>query len=141
MLLVIELSDSLDGRDVDNAVSSLLVLGTVVLGPGVGPEVEIASVEMLPWEVSIDETGLLVPDSLVDSARLEKPPVLVVPNDSEIDVDALLNWVSELSADSDGVESCDVDSVSDDPTLDPEDVDGGVEIELLSEDVDTLSVV
>lgn len=48
MLLAIELSDSLDGRDVDNAVSSLLVLGTVVLGPGVGPEVEITSVEMLP---------------------------------------------------------------------------------------------
>lgn len=80
-------------------------------------------------------------DSLVDSARLEEPPVPVVPNDSEIDVDPLLNWVSELSVDSDGVESCVVDSVSDDPTLDSDDADGAVEIKLLSEDVATLSVV
>lgn len=48
ILLAIELPGSLDDRELDNEVSSLLVLGTVVLGPGVGPEVEITSVEMLP---------------------------------------------------------------------------------------------
>lgn len=37
----------LDGREVDKEVPSLLVLGAAV-GPGVGPEVEINSVEMLP---------------------------------------------------------------------------------------------
>lgn len=46
-LLESVLSGSLDGREVDTEVSSLLVLDSVVLGPGVGPEVGVPSVEML----------------------------------------------------------------------------------------------
>lgn len=55
--------------------ASLLVLTSVVEGPGVGPDGEVTSVEMLPCEVSIVDTGLLV--------SVERPCELSELNDSE----------------------------------------------------------
>jgi hypothetical protein len=46
-LLESVLSVSVDDREVDSELSSVLVLDSVLLGPGVGPEAEVSSVEML----------------------------------------------------------------------------------------------
>lgn len=70
-LLVNVLSGSLDGREVDkddSSEASLLVLSSVVDGPGVGPDVVVTSVEMLISDVPIVEVGLLV--SLETSSEL-----------------------------------------------------------------------
>lgn len=122
-LLVSVLSGSLDGKEVDSEDSSeasLLVLACVVDGAGVGPEVGVASVEMLVdtslglsvlepvWLASVDRLGgvdmlvsletleidcsdEVVPGPSVDSTELEETPVLVGPTDSEIDVEPLVN--------------------------------------------------
>lgn len=108
---------------------------------------KLSAVDMLvsPERLDTDCSDELVPGSLVDSTRLEESSVLVALDDSENDIEPLVDWPSALSLDrgveSDSVESCVVGRVSDDSTLDSEDTNEVVVTELLSGDVDIFSVV
>lgn len=91
-----ELSELTDSEHVDKLASlerlekpdSLVNEEVVVWLASVG---KLSGVDMLvsSEKLETDCSDELVPGSLVESARLEEIPVLVVPNDSEIDIEPL----------------------------------------------------